>query len=65
MVNESLITQAHLQGVQRIYGRFCKYEAINQKSKQPSTKISYILKSGILRDANSKEKTNFWQKVLW
>ena len=27
--------------------------------KQPSTKISYILKSGLSRDANSKVKTNF------
>ena len=48
-----------LQGVQRIYGRFYKYKAFNKKRKQPSTKISYILKSGLSRDANSKEKTNF------
>ena len=35
------------------------YKAINQKSKQPSNKISDILNSGLSRDANSKEKTNF------
>ena len=51
----SIQIQSILQNIQGDYS----------KSKQPSTNISYIIKSGLTRDANSKEKTDFWLKVFW